>query len=160
MRRTGTRVRRLQSAAGITRGDFFAPERSFQNGPRCGSSAFESTLNSFAEEELVGYANNHYAGHAPATIKQFQQLWQKKGTSRVSWATEDEAGKFAFPGLRDLLATYCHVRHGSGVPAALLSEMAISINTYVFKCLDIMGGTSRMQPFHSVDAICLLRAGL
>jgi hypothetical protein len=93
-------------------------------------------------------------------LNSFNSCGKKKGTSRVSWATEDEAGEFAFPGLRDLHATYCHVRHGSGVPAALLSEMAISINTYVFKCLDIMGGTSRMQPFHSVDAICLLRAGL
>ena len=28
---------------------------------------------------IYAYANNHYAGHAPATIKQFQQLWQQKG---------------------------------------------------------------------------------
>ena len=28
---------------------------------------------------VFAYANNHYAGHAPATIKQFQQLWQAKG---------------------------------------------------------------------------------
>ena len=28
---------------------------------------------------VFAYANNHFAGHAPATIKQFQQLWQAKG---------------------------------------------------------------------------------
>jgi uncharacterized protein YecE (DUF72 family) len=28
---------------------------------------------------VFAYANNHYAGHAPTTIKQFQQLWQAKG---------------------------------------------------------------------------------
>ena len=28
---------------------------------------------------VFAYANNHYAGHAPATIKQFQQLRQAKG---------------------------------------------------------------------------------
>jgi uncharacterized protein YecE (DUF72 family) len=26
-----------------------------------------------------GYANNHYAGHAPATIQQFRNLWSAKG---------------------------------------------------------------------------------
>jgi hypothetical protein len=28
---------------------------------------------------VFAYANNHYAGHAPATIDQFQTLWQAKG---------------------------------------------------------------------------------
>ena len=28
---------------------------------------------------VFAYANNHYAGHAPATIEQFQKLWQAKG---------------------------------------------------------------------------------
>ena len=28
---------------------------------------------------VFAYANNHYAGHAPATIRQFQKLWQAKG---------------------------------------------------------------------------------
>ena len=28
---------------------------------------------------IYAYANNHYAGHAPATIKQFQKFWQAKG---------------------------------------------------------------------------------
>jgi uncharacterized protein YecE (DUF72 family) len=28
---------------------------------------------------VFAYANSHYAGHAPATVKQFQQLWQAKG---------------------------------------------------------------------------------
>lgn len=32
---------------------------------------------------VYAYANNHYAGHAPATIKQFQQLWQAKGLPEI-----------------------------------------------------------------------------
>jgi uncharacterized protein YecE (DUF72 family) len=28
---------------------------------------------------IYAYANNHYAGHAPATIEQFRKLWQSKG---------------------------------------------------------------------------------
>ena len=28
---------------------------------------------------IYAYANNHYAGHAPATIKQFQSLWHARG---------------------------------------------------------------------------------
>ncbi len=27
---------------------------------------------------IFGYANNHYAGHAPATVRQFWELWQRK----------------------------------------------------------------------------------
>jgi len=33
---------------------------------------------------VFAYANNHYAGHAPATIKQFQQLWQAKGLPKLA----------------------------------------------------------------------------
>jgi hypothetical protein len=29
--------------------------------------------------KVFGYANNHYGGHALATIKQFWDLWQGKG---------------------------------------------------------------------------------
>jgi uncharacterized protein YecE (DUF72 family) len=28
---------------------------------------------------VYGYANNHYAGHGPATIRQFRDLWREKG---------------------------------------------------------------------------------
>jgi uncharacterized protein YecE (DUF72 family) len=28
---------------------------------------------------VYGYANNHYAGHGPGTIRQFRDLWRKKG---------------------------------------------------------------------------------
>ncbi len=28
---------------------------------------------------IYGYANNHYAGHGPATIRHFRDLWRKKG---------------------------------------------------------------------------------
>ena len=29
--------------------------------------------------KVFGYANNHYAGHAPSTIRQFRDLWREKG---------------------------------------------------------------------------------
>jgi uncharacterized protein YecE (DUF72 family) len=32
---------------------------------------------------VFAYANNHYAGHAPATLKQFQELWQAKGLPEI-----------------------------------------------------------------------------
>jgi len=32
---------------------------------------------------VFAYANNHFAGHAPATIKQFQELWQAKGLPEI-----------------------------------------------------------------------------
>ena len=28
---------------------------------------------------IYGYANNHFAGHGPATIEQFSSIWQGKG---------------------------------------------------------------------------------
>jgi len=28
--------------------------------------------------KLFAFANNHYAGHGPATVKLFTQLWDKK----------------------------------------------------------------------------------
>ena len=27
---------------------------------------------------IFGFANNHYAGHAPATVRRFWDLWRKK----------------------------------------------------------------------------------
>ena len=27
---------------------------------------------------IFGFANNHYAGHAPATVRLFWDLWRKK----------------------------------------------------------------------------------
>jgi uncharacterized protein YecE (DUF72 family) len=33
---------------------------------------------------IYAYANNHYAGHAPATIEQFRKLWQAKGLPELS----------------------------------------------------------------------------
>jgi uncharacterized protein YecE (DUF72 family) len=32
---------------------------------------------------VYGYANNHYAGHGPATIRQFRDLWRKKGFPKL-----------------------------------------------------------------------------
>jgi uncharacterized protein YecE (DUF72 family) len=33
---------------------------------------------------VYAYANNHYAGHAPATIEQFRNLWQARGLNQLS----------------------------------------------------------------------------
>jgi hypothetical protein len=33
---------------------------------------------------VFAYANNHYTGHAPATIKQFQDLWRTKGLPELN----------------------------------------------------------------------------
>ena len=33
---------------------------------------------------VYAYANNHYAGHAPSTIKQFRDLWRKKGLPQLA----------------------------------------------------------------------------
>jgi uncharacterized protein YecE (DUF72 family) len=33
--------------------------------------------------KVFGYANNHYAGHAPATIRQFRELWREKGFPKL-----------------------------------------------------------------------------
>jgi hypothetical protein len=32
---------------------------------------------------VFAYANNHYAGHAPATIEQFRKVWQAKGLPEI-----------------------------------------------------------------------------
>jgi uncharacterized protein YecE (DUF72 family) len=28
--------------------------------------------------QIYAYANNHYAGHSPATVEMFQQLWRRE----------------------------------------------------------------------------------
>jgi uncharacterized protein YecE (DUF72 family) len=33
---------------------------------------------------IYAYANNHYAGHAPATIEQFRNIWRAKGLPELS----------------------------------------------------------------------------
>jgi uncharacterized protein YecE (DUF72 family) len=34
-------------------------------------------INTKQIRKLFAFANNHYAGHAPATVKLFQDLWNK-----------------------------------------------------------------------------------
>jgi hypothetical protein len=38
--------------------------------------------------KLVAYANNHYAGHGPATVLLFQKLWEMKEAARDSFFLE------------------------------------------------------------------------
>jgi uncharacterized protein YecE (DUF72 family) len=35
-------------------------------------------VNSKKIRKIIAYANNHYAGHGPATVKQFWELWKNK----------------------------------------------------------------------------------
>ena len=46
---------------------------------------------------VFAYANNHYAGHAPATIKQFQQLWQAKGLPELGKPPKTKQESSLFP---------------------------------------------------------------
>jgi uncharacterized protein YecE (DUF72 family) len=33
---------------------------------------------------IYAFANNHFSGHAPATIEQFRNLWQQRGFPALS----------------------------------------------------------------------------
>ena len=33
---------------------------------------------------IYAFANNHFSGHAPATIEQFRSIWQEKGLPPLS----------------------------------------------------------------------------
>ncbi len=46
---------------------------------------------------VFAYANNHFGGHAPATIKQFQQLWQAKGLPELSNPQKAKQENSLFP---------------------------------------------------------------
>jgi uncharacterized protein YecE (DUF72 family) len=46
---------------------------------------------------VFAYANNHFAGHAPATIKQFQQLWKAKGLPELSKPPKARQENSLFP---------------------------------------------------------------
>jgi uncharacterized protein YecE (DUF72 family) len=43
------------------------------------------------------YANNHYAGHAPATIEQFRNLWREKGLPEIGKPTRQTSEPSLFP---------------------------------------------------------------
>ena len=46
---------------------------------------------------IYGYANNHYAGHAPATIEQFQNLWRAKGFPELAKPLRSRGEDLLFP---------------------------------------------------------------
>src|SRR3984893_3755354 len=46
---------------------------------------------------VYGYANNHYAGHGPATIRQFRDLWRKKGLPPLPEPTPSAASPMLTP---------------------------------------------------------------
>jgi uncharacterized protein YecE (DUF72 family) len=33
--------------------------------------------------QIFAYANNHYAGHGPATVEMFQDLWRKQEATKA-----------------------------------------------------------------------------
>jgi uncharacterized protein YecE (DUF72 family) len=46
---------------------------------------------------IYGYANNHYAGHAPATIAQFISLWNAKGFPEIAKPKPSQQERTLFP---------------------------------------------------------------
>lgn len=44
---------------------------------------------------VYAYANNHYAGHAPATLRQFRDLWNAKGLPKI-WRPQPKADATLF----------------------------------------------------------------
>jgi len=41
--------------------------------------------------KVFGYANNHYAGNAPSTIRQFRDLWRANGLPELGKTTSEPA---------------------------------------------------------------------
>ena len=46
---------------------------------------------------IYAYANNHYSGHAPATIEQFRKLWQAKGFPELTKPHRSHGQDLLFP---------------------------------------------------------------
>jgi uncharacterized protein YecE (DUF72 family) len=46
---------------------------------------------------IYGYANNHYAGHGPATIEQFKRLWDAKGFPQIAKPEPSRRENTLFP---------------------------------------------------------------
>jgi uncharacterized protein YecE (DUF72 family) len=46
---------------------------------------------------IYGYANNHYAGHGPATIAQFTKLWNAKGFPQIAPPQTSRQERTLFP---------------------------------------------------------------
>ena len=46
---------------------------------------------------IYAYANNHYAGHGPATIQQFEKLWDAKGFPRIAKPEPSRWERTLFP---------------------------------------------------------------
>lgn len=46
---------------------------------------------------IYAYANNHFGGHAPATIEQFRSLWQAKGLPEIAKASRAPLEPSLFP---------------------------------------------------------------
>ena len=46
---------------------------------------------------IYAYANNHYSGHAPATIEQFRKLWQAKGFPELTKPRRSHGQDLLFP---------------------------------------------------------------
>jgi uncharacterized protein YecE (DUF72 family) len=46
---------------------------------------------------IYAYANNHFGGHAPATIEQFRNLWRSKGLPEIERPQRQRQELFLFP---------------------------------------------------------------
>lgn len=47
--------------------------------------------------KVFAYANNHYSGHAPATIEQFLSLWHSRGLPEIGKPMRQKAQSSLFP---------------------------------------------------------------
>ncbi len=47
--------------------------------------------------QIYAYANNHYAGYAPATVEMFRELWRRQVKEEARRAESSEKGMTLFP---------------------------------------------------------------
>ena len=74
---------------------------------------------------VYGYANNHYGGHAPATIQQFRDLWSAKGLPELGEDSSEAAGGDTIRFVDRREAT--RLRRGVQVVPALGLEILLTI---------------------------------
>ena len=47
--------------------------------------------------QIYAYANNHYAGYAPATVEMFQDIWRRQTKKETKRPESSENGMSLFP---------------------------------------------------------------
>ncbi len=60
---------------------------------------------------IFAFANNHYAGHAPATVRLFWQLWRKKAEPARTIEESAGPGRFTSHWTRQVASTTADLGH-------------------------------------------------